>query len=410
MIRKRVYQIISIILIVFILSGCITVKDDPGVTVPDFEKDNLGQGFAEGNENFAFEIFRKLNKEDAQENVFISSFSISAVLSMIYNGAQGTTKEAMDEVLGYSDITLKEINESYQYLMSYLQDADPSVKLDIGNSIWIRDGFEVEKEFIERNETFYKALVENLDFNEEESISIINKWIDEATNGKITKMIDPPVNPLVIMYLVNAIYFKGEWTDKFDIKDTYKGTFNNLDAGKSEIDMMSRNGSVYYGDIEDAKVARLPYGEGKIVMYVVLPDAGVDVNEYIDGFTKDKWLEVRRSVSKRQAVTLEIPKFKIEYGIKNLNDSLIDLGMGEAFGEDADFSGIADDVLISRVLHKAVIETNEQGSEAAAVTVGEMQVTSMPVPTEFIADRPFMFLIVEEESNTILFTGKIVEM
>ncbi len=267
----------------------------------------------------------------------------------------------------------------------------------------------MDKDFINRNEDFYKATVESLDFNREEAAQTINKWIDEATRGKISKMVESPLDPLVVMYLANAIYFKGEWTEKFDIKDTRKKTFHNLNGEKAEVDMMSKHGGIYFGTFDGGKVVRLPYGKEKMAMYVILPDEGLHINEYINGLDNDQWLNIIEGVAKR-TVTLEIPKFKIEYGIKSLNDSLSALGMEEAFREDADFSSMAEDVYISSILHKAVIEVNEEGSEAVAATVGTIVTTSMPVTMEFIADRPFVFLIVEEESDTILFMGKVVQL
>ena len=174
--------------------------------------------------------------------------------------------------------------------------------------------------------------------------------------------------------------------------------------------MMSRKGKIEYGEVGKSKIVRLPYGNEKTAMYCILPEQDVKINDYIEEFSFEKWKELQESLSKNDDVILHLPRFKLEYGIKNLNDSLTALGMGKAFSDSADFSGIRDGIYISRVLHKAVIEVNEEGSEAAGVTVVEMQETAAMEPIMFIADRPFVFLIADDETGTILFMGKLMEV
>ncbi|MHB1127626.1 MAG: serpin family protein [Bacillota bacterium] len=156
-------------------------------------------------------------------------------------------------------------------------------------------------------------------------------------------------------------------------------------------------------------IIRLPYGSGKISMYSILPNEAVSINDFIADLDSDSWKVIRNSISERDEVQLRLPRFKLEYGIKNLNDSLTALGMGEAFSGIADFSGIRDGLSISRVLHKAVIEVNEEGSEAAAATVVEMNESAVAEPLTFIADRPFVFIIADDETGTILFMGKLYD-
>jgi len=379
----------------------------------DFDLGKIDVSIKNGNEKFAVDIFKLLNTEDESKSIFISPLSISSALSMIYNGAETTTKEAMGKALSYEGVEMDKLNESYKNLIAHLNNVDPKVELNINNSIWIRKdekikGEMIKEEFLKTNRDTFSAHVTGLDFNKAEAADTINKWISEATKGKINKMIAPPISSDVIMYLINAIYFKGQWTKQFDKKCTFTGTFNTEDGQKKEVQMMTRTGAVEYGNFENTKIVRLPYGDKKTAMYGILPEEGMKINDYIEQLSIEKWQELKDSISSRKDVILQIPKFKLEYGIKDLNSSLTALGMGEAFGETADFSGIGDNICISRVLHKAVIEVNEEGSEAAAATVGEITTTSASVPITFIADRPF--ILADEETGTILFMGKLSDI
>jgi serpin B len=219
-------------------------------------------------------------------------------------------------------------------------------------------------------------------------------------------MLEPPISPDVAMYLINAVYFKGEWTNKFDESDTFSTDFTNIDNKKESIEMMRRYGEVEYTKGTDYKTVKLPYGQEKMAMYVILPDEDIEINTFIKGFTLEKLNAIKENVSAIDDVNLQIPRFKLEYGIKNLNASLSSLGMASAFELSANFDNIRDNLFISHVLHKAVIEVNEEGSEAAAVTVVVMNDSAAAEPIQFIANRPFLFLINDESTDTILFMGK----
>jgi serpin B len=174
--------------------------------------------------------------------------------------------------------------------------------------------------------------------------------------------------------------------------------------------MMSRRGKIEYMKGDDYKAVRLPYGNGKTSMYCLLPNEGVNINTFVENMSLEEWKNIYENITEVDEVVLEIPKFKLEYGIKNLNRSLESLGMREAFSDHADFSGIGEDLFISNVFHKAVIEVNEKGSEAAAVTSVEVKNTSAMEPIAFIADRPFMFIIADDTTGTILFMGKLLNI
>jgi serine protease inhibitor len=399
---KGTLECLCFILAAVLLTGC--------AAVVSYDLDKVQTSIIDGNEQFAINIFKKLNIEDADNNIFISPLSISTVLTMTYNGAGSTTKEAMAEALNYKDIELETINTGYKNLLTYLKNVDSKVQLNISNSVWFRKGEAINEDFLARNKENFDAQISKIDFQDPKAADTINGWIDKSTKGKIDKMVDSPISPHVVMYLINAIYFKGQWTKQFDKKLTFDGTFVTANGKQKEVKMMSRKDDVEYGEIDNVKVVKLPYGKEKISMYCILPEECVNINDYINQFDVRKWNELKDSLSKTGDVILQIPRFKIEYGIKNLNDSLTALGMGEAFSQSADFSGIREGIFISRVLHKAVIEVNEEGSEAAAVTVVEMMEAAALEPARFIADRPFIFIIADDETGTIIFMGKLMDV
>lgn len=401
------------ILLIAILSILTFTACSEGVATSDSKYDlaRISQDLVEGNSQFAFDIFKTLNREDTDKSIFISPLSISTALTMTYNGAESSTKEAMEKTLGFKDIDRDIVNEGYSNLLRFLQDVDEKLELNVANSIWIRQGQEIKEDFLSNNKSSFSTEIAALDFAKDSAVNTINKWIDDATKGKIAKMLEPPIDPDVIMYLINAIYFKGEWSKQFDPERTYDGTFKTFDGTEQAVKMMSLKDKVDYTEGDDYKAVRLPYGQGKLAMYAILPNEDVSINDFIDSMELDKWNEIRNNMVDTADVLLQIPKFELEYGIKNLNSSLIELGMGEAFSEDADFSGIREDVFISNVFHKAVIEVNEEGSEAAAATVIGIGLTSAIIdPITFIADRPFMFIIADETTGTMLFMGKLLSI
>lgn len=373
-----------------------------------YDLTEIGWDLTQGNLLFAFDIFKEINEIDSHKNIFISPFSISTALTMTYNGAKSTTKEAMENVLCYGNICTANLNNGYKNLLTYLNNGITDVELNINNSIWYKKGKDIKQEFLTTNRDDFSAHIACLDFRDKEAANIINQWIDGATKGKIDKMIDPPIPADVIMYLINAIYFKGQWTIPFDKEYTFTGVFNREDGQEKEIQMMTRKGKAEYGEVRGTKIVRLPYGNEETAIYCILPEKGAKINDYVNKFDLDEWLELKDGLLEKDDVRLQIPKFKIEYGMVELNDTLINLGMGEAFSGSADFSGIGDGIYISQVLHEAVIDVNEEGSEAAAVTVVVLKEICAAEPVEFIADRPFLFVITDDKTGTILFMGKFM--
>jgi serpin B len=399
--KRLLYLVTCIVLIAVLLTGCGSTGGNVSFTM-----DKIDETVVRRNSSFAWEIFRELNKVDEDKNIFISPLSISTALSMTYQGARDTTREAMAEALQYEGIETNTVNQSYKNLLRYLEQADSKVDLSINNSIWIREGEDIKEDFLTGNREFFDAYITELDFSRQDAPNKINNWIDDATKGKIEKMIEGPISPQVVMYLINAIYFKGQWSERFKEENTVSAKFYATEGTPQDIKMMRRTGEVEYARGDDYKAVRLPYGKGKIAMYAILPQEGVLLNDFIAAMDEEKWHKIRKNVAKKEDVILQIPRFKIEYGIKELKDALTALGMGEAFSDRAIFSGIRNGIFISNVLHKAVIEVNEEGSEAAGATVVIMKESAAVEPPTFIANRPFIFIIADEETGTILFLGK----
>ncbi|MDW7669024.1 MAG: serpin family protein [Bacillota bacterium] len=397
---KKIFIVLLIAVLVFNLGAC-TVKE-PEVEINEEE---ISEGVTDSNSEFAVDIFKELNGKDLENNVFISPFSISTALTMTYNGAVGQTKEEMEEALRYRNIDIKEVNNTYKNLIPYLSNVDKDVEIDISNSIWYREGEGIKEEFLSTNTDVFDAMVEGVDFTDPETVDTINGWIEESTKGKIEKMLDAPLPGDVVMYLINAVYFKGTWKYEFDEDDTYDGLFTDINENEQEVKMMSIQTDSLYGEGEDYKTVKLPYGNEKVSMYFVLPTEGT-INDLIDTLNKEKLDEIKNSVAGQEDFLIQIPRFKLEYGIKEISESLKNMGMPAAFSPEADFSNIREGLFINRVLHKAVVEVNEQGSEAAAATVVEMVESAMPEEKNFIADRPFVFFIAEEDTGTVLFLGK----
>lgn len=365
------------------------------------------------NISFAFDIFSQVNQTDSDKNVFISPYSISAVLSMIYDGAMESTRSEMAKALYYDGISDEALNNGQLYLRERLTGIDKNIEIDINNSVWIRDSFNVRSEYIDSMEYVYDAYVKSLNMSDNTAADTINGWIDSATKGMISKMIDPPIPPDVVMYLINTIYFEGKWKTPFNPEMTSEADFHNSDNTVGTVEMMYMKDDFHYGEKNGEKILEVPYGEGEVSMYLILPPEGTDINDYIKNLDGRKWEELRYSIlsDSEEEVTLLLPKFKIEYGIKNLNQELKNLGIKEVFTDDADLSGIAENIFLSNVLHKAVIELDEQGTKAAASTVGEITLTSMPLdPKVFEADRPFIYIISDKTDGSILFIGKMSEL
>ena len=358
----------------------------------------------ESENSFAFDIFREVvENSEEPENIMISPLSISYALSMTLNGANGATRDSMLKALRVTGMTPEEINSSFQQLTEALLSVDKRVLMTIANSVWTKEGFPVKEAFIDILETYYDAESKQFDINDPATPDIINQWIEDNTNGLIKDMIDK-LEPDVVMLLINAIYFKGIWKYQFDEGDTEQKTFFKTGDETIEVPMMNQEVDlmVYHG--ENFTLAELPYGQGNFVMDIILPDDQDGINRIIPAITEssfNSWI----SQAAETKVNMYLPRFKYDYK-KKLKDILSDMGMRIAFWPGADFTNIAcTDLNIQDVIHQAFIETNEEGTEAAAATV-VIIVSSMPSgPLVFNADHPFIYIIRETTTNSIIFMG-----
>ena len=357
---------------------------------------------------FGFNLFSELVREDAGKNVFISPLSISIALGMTYNGAAGKTQEAMAKALELKGMKLEKINPGYAGLMKGLKSSDPRVELLIANSLWARREVEFEPDFLKRNKEFYKARITTLDFADPGSPGVINKWVSENTKGEIKKIVEQ-IDPQTVMFLINAIYFRGKWSCEFDKSRTKDDIFYLLDGTEKSVPMMSQSGRYQYYRGKGFQAVSLPYGDGRMSMYIFLPDEGSSLSDFLAGLNREnwgKWLPLFHYMEG----DIRLPRFKLEYE-KSLNNALESLGMGIAFDPGkADFRGMSDTTLyIQSVLHKAVVEVNEEGTVAAAVTSVMMGITSVPERFTFIVNRPFFFAIHDNQTNSLLFMGAVVK-
>ncbi len=363
------------------------------------------------NSRFSFKLFDQLAKAETGKNIFVSPASVASTLAMIYNGASGETQEGMVKTLEWHGMSLLEINQAHAALRARLASADPKVQLSIANSLWARDGVAFKPEFIQRNQNFYAAEVANVDFAAVTAPALLNNWVKQKTNGKITRIVER-IPSDAVLYLLNAIYFKGNWTAPFDKTQTKDGQFTLLNGARKKLPMMSQNGRFRYFENEKFQAISLPYGAGRMSMDVFLPAKDSNLKAFqaeLSPANFEKWTSQLRSTEGN----IVLPRFKLEYEV-TLNSTLETLGMEIAFDpQRADFSGMYNksaraNVFIGEIKHKTFVEVNEEGTEAAAVTSGGMRVTSFVPPFNMTVDRPFFCVIRDNQTGTILFMGSIV--
>ncbi len=371
---------------------------------------NITQGqtnLIESGNEFAFDIFERLIlKAGSSENVMISPLSISYALSMSVNGAEGETREAILDALRLNGLSTDELNRSYSDLTEDLMKVDRKVIMEIANSVWTEDDFNVKKPFLDILSEYYKAEAGSFDIDDPSAPDAINEWIEEKTNGLITEMIQTlPDN--TVMLLINAIYFKGQWKMQFDEKATSDMPFFRSGGGTVNVPMMKQKENFRFFQGDGFKIAEFPYGQGNFVMDVILPDEADGLTEVmarLGGSGFSSWINAMTE----KELQVSFPRFK--YGFRlTLKEILTDMGMGIAFTDAASFSNISEqyDLLINEVTHQSFIETNEEGTEAAAATVVEVGTTSVPVILVFNMDHPFIYIIRETTTNSIIFMGRV---
>ncbi len=363
---------------------------------------------------FTFKLYNQVLKQGTTKNVFVSPSSVMLALAMTYNGAEGETRQAMAQALEIEGLSLQEVNRAFADLTSMLGTADPKLQLKIANSLWAKKGISLKPDFIQRSKEHYAAEVTTLDFSNPTAPATINSWVSN-TDNRIDKIVDR-ISSETILFLINAIYFKGQWTNEFEKGKTREDDFRLADGGQKKLPMMSQSGKYNYYKGKDFQAVSLPYGTGRMSMYVFLPDKRTTLDQFERDLTVENWENWIKSFRMAPGEVM-LPRFKIEYEV-DLNDVLKALGMSEAFdAHRANFSGIAqlsqaDRIYISKVKHKTFAEVNEEGTVAAAATAVEVGVTSVQLPQEnFImeVDRPFFVAIRDNLTGTVLFMGSIAD-
>ncbi|MGE0266805.1 MAG: serpin family protein [Candidatus Obscuribacterales bacterium] len=370
---------------------------------------------AESTDSFGLDLFKQLSKEKPGENLLMSPYSISTALTMTLNGAGGKTKEAMIDVLKLGKPDLKSIDEQAQAVRSSLASSGGGVILEVANALFARKGISFNKDFLEANKRYFDASTKTVDFKSKEALGIINGWVSEKTHGKIPTIIDQ-IPGDAILYLINAIYFKGTWEHQFKKSATTAGDFKLASGKTREVKMMHAHRDDYpYLENEKFQAINLYYKNRDKSLYLFLPREGSSLEKFEADLSAASLQGFFEGFRNREG-SLAMPRFKLE-DRRKLKSSLSALGMKIAFDPNrADFKKMAsidENILIDEVFHKTFMEVNEEGTEAAAVTAVQMaRATAMmnPVrPFDMVLDRPFFFVLRDNKTGTVLFLGHVMD-
>ena len=368
-------------------------------------------GLVAADNGFTLRLFQQIARQGSPDsNLFLSPLSAAMALAMAYNGAGGVTQSEMQSTLELDGMTLADVDQSYRSLITLLQNLDPGVTFTIGNSVWYRPEYTLLPSFVDATRKYFSARVQGVDFSSPTAADTINAWVSAQTRGKIPAIVDPPIPADVVAYLINAIYFKGDWTEQFDKSLTKPAPFTLRTGESTTVQMMSHGVTVDVGFYvePDVMVLDLPYGGAAFSMTIVLPrnPDGIDSLPFsVDAARWNTWT----SELNLMELYVYLPRFTVTYGL-TMNDVLKAMGMPSAFCDSpqADFPGIAANqvLCITDVKHKAFVDVNEEGTEAAAATSVGVGPTS--VPASVVVDHPFLFVIRERLSGTILFMGRVM--
>lgn len=391
-----------------LVAGC---SEEPGSMAVagdvDFDDDDY-EDIVSPNNALGFDVLDEVEANE-NDNAFVSPTSLLMALSMVYNGADGETKGEIADVLHAEDINTDELNRANASLMSMLDHASDDIELHAANSIWLNDMYGFQDDFTDATEDYFNAKMEDIDVDDNASADKINDWVKEATNDKIENIVDDSLDPNLVMLLVNALYFKGSWTFPFDKDATEKQPFHLNDGSTKDIPLMHVNEEFPYMETDDFKAVSLPYSEDEdMSMKVFLPKEDKDLADIQDALTPENWDQWRDDFTETTG-ELEMPTFHTEYDM-NLNDTLKNLGMPSAFGENADLSKMIEGdagLSISDVKQKTFLDVDEEGSEAAAATSVSVEDAGTADTFDMTVDRPFLVTINDDETGAILFIGAI---
>lgn len=400
MYKKGLILSLGLILVISSCSDDSTQTPDPLVREFSVNETEI----ASSANNFTFDLMAKVEELNPNDNFFISSFSVSTALSMVMNGTNETTQQEFIQTLDLDGMSPEAINEAYKSLVEYIYGLDPSVTLNVANSNWYTDELTIRSDFATTLETYYDAEVFERDFSNPATLEELNGWVENETNGKIKDILNQ-INPDDVMFLINAIYFKANWTNPFDPNETNDSPF--LLSNNQTVNVPTMLGEVKHWTVYDntlkSQIIEIPYGNENYAFTIVMPDDPSDIDDLISRIDARSLNSVLAD-SVTQVREFYLPKFQLEFKA-DLIDILVEMGMplrglDNLFDEDVPLQ-------ISKVIHQSVLEVNEEGSEAAAATVVGVELTMAPPSTRI--DQPFVFFIRERNSGTILFSGKLLD-
>ncbi len=412
----RLFSILLTMALISLLSMCssaetqeVSSSNIPRITEPDVDDENLLE-LATGNSSFAFDLYRALGEEEG--NIFLSPFSISAALAMTYAGARGTTEVEMADVLKFT-LPQNLLHPSFNLLdmrLAEISEEDSTFNLHIVNALWGQTGYNFLSEFLDLLAANYGAGITLMNFSENTELcrEIINEWVMEQTEGRIEDLI--PFDMLTSatkLVLTNAIYFKAQWLLQFDEMGTYDRPFNLIDGEQVTVPMMNQTEHFPMTVGDGYMAAELAYSNGRTSMLVIVPDQD-NFFEMEERLGNDFTAEITDNLIDEN-LHLCMPKFETVSTFQ-LENVLAEMGMPTAFAVSADFSGMDGtlELYIASVIHKAFISVDENGTEAAAATAVLMQKLNGESSVEFIVDRPFIYLIRDRSTGTILFIGRVL--
>lgn len=356
------------------------------------------------NNTFAVNLFNKVSGMDSR---VISPLSVTGLMTVLANGADGETRREILNALGFNGASMDEINALYGYLIKKAGNLDPSTTVSVADYIAVNQKNRINEDFRSTVGKWFGAETVNLDFSSPKSAGVINGWCSKHTGGMIPEIIDG-VEPSAVAYLLNAIYFNGSWAEKFDAKDTKLEGFRGYTRDIKKVKMMHRNDEFFHTSNKTYSAVRIPYGNGSFAMTVLLPNEGKSVSDLMKVVSAKEIANLGRTMERRK-VDLKLPRFSTETE-QPLNEVIASLGAPSIFGDSADFSNLADgNMFVSKMFQKAKIEVSEQGTKAAAATAAIMTMSALapdPQPVEFHADRPFVYLISESATGAIYFLGQ----
>jgi len=390
-----------------VAAGCTNPDDGPDYTVTDNYAASVGSDLREANSRFAMKSFQEIIRTaPSDQNVFYSPLSVSIALGMLLNGAEGSTADSIRAVMELESAPRDAMNNHFHALTASLEGCDQSIRLNLANSVWTDAGFVVDTSFTRRLTTSFLAETFNLDLQAPATVTAINDWVASKTQGRIPRMYDQlPDDALFV--LLNALYFKASWKYQFKSSSTRDYPFRREDGSTVTVKMMSGKAYMKFYSGQGWQAARLPYGRNVTAMYIFVPDGAGTVNGLINGLDPATWDDTLGTGS-AEKIDISLPKFQMEYEVI-LNDVLDALGMGIAFSDFADLSGIAGrpgDLMVYEAKQKTFVLVNEEGTEAAAST--GIHGGEVSAPPAFVVDRPFLFVIRDDRSGTTLFMGRMM--